>query len=199
MTSQRDFELVLKQKLQGAGIENAKFAMNKIRLFSGSEHAGDVVLVPLRRAGGYYAGAEAYGGPIHEQVQQWAPPYKSRLLSSAGLSFNSLSEKDKAFGDQIGGTIDFPAADQIEATADKVVDRLRRLFVAPVTNYIAGQASVVDDAVAQPNRHPYPLATVLAVVALHPELDRDRLHQQITSTKELRPTNDFDRELLASL
>ena len=89
--------------------------------------------------------------------------------------------------------------DQIEATADKVVDRLRRLFVAPVTNYIAGQASVVDDVVAQPSRYAYPLATVLAVVALHPELDRDRLHQQITSTKELRPTNDFDRELLASL
>ena len=99
MTSQRDFELVLKQKLQGAGIENAKFA------------------------------------------------------------------------------------DQIEATADKVVDRLRRLFVAPVTNYIAGQASVVDDVVAQPSRYAYPLATVLAVVALHPELDRDRLHQQITSTR----------------
>ena len=199
MDIKSDFELVLNQRLKQAGFKDAKFAKNKIRLFCGSIHAGDVFVVFLRKANGYYAGAEAYGGPIHEMVQRWSPQYKSALLNDSGLSFNSLPERSKCFGDSIGGTIDLPAPDQFEFIAERIVERLSRLFVQPVINYITGSATAIDDVVKHPDRYAYPLATVLAAKALNHELDGVEVRRKIAGVNALAPRSRLERQLLAEI
>jgi len=81
MDRKKAFELILNDKIKAFSSKNTKATKNKLKLFHEEIHGGDVFLVFLKNAQGYYAGAEAYAGPIHEIIKQW-PPLTSHNYST---------------------------------------------------------------------------------------------------------------------
>jgi hypothetical protein len=199
MDRKKAFELILNDKIKAFSSKNTKATKNKLKLFHEEIHGGDVFLVFLKNAQGYYAGAEAYAGPIHEIIKQWTPPYKSQLFNASGLSFNSLSETNKAFGDVIGGTIDLPDEPNFEMTAHKMLERLEQLFMKPVVNYLSGSPDCINDVVRNPERYAYPLATLIATKVINPAIPSDVIHEIAKSKKAFSAKTEFDKSLLLKI
>ncbi|MBT2342161.1 MULTISPECIES: hypothetical protein [Pseudomonas] len=121
-----------------------KASKNKLALYNSKEKYGEIYVQHLNKADGYYAGMEIYSCEAFTFCKEQSPPYESRLLNGSFLSKSSLSEDNKEFGDELGGIIRTPAPNGVNATVNKITERLIRAYLTRAENRILGTRRGAD-------------------------------------------------------
>ncbi|MBB4813346.1 MULTISPECIES: hypothetical protein [Pseudomonas] len=174
---------------------NLKASKNKISLLAEKEKFGEIYLQHLTKADGYYAGMEIYTCEAFSFCKNQSPPYQSRLFNTSFLSKSSLSEETKQFGDELGGIIKTPSAQDINATVKKISDRLSLYFLSKAENCILGTTKLIDDVLSEPDSYAFPFLTILFVAHKNNmSLDSDVM-RKVLAMKSILGNKKFDLEL----
>lgn len=174
---------------------DSKAGKNKLTLFGLKEKSAEIYIQYLPKADGYYAGLEVFKCEAMDFCTSQSPPYASRLMNSSFLSKNSLSERDKEFGDEIGGIVRTPTRQNIKSTAGKMRQRLEKFYLPEAENCITGSVSLIDDVLAAPDNYAYPFLAML-FCARKNDIDLNSVRfQEMLGTKKIFGNKQFDLAL----
>lgn len=169
-----------------------KSSKNKLALRGAGNSLAEIYIQYLAKADGYYAGLEVLKCEAMDFCMRQSPPYTSKLLNSSFLSKTSLSERDKEFGDEIGGIIRAPELLEVKSTARKIQQRLVEFYLPAAENCITGSLSLIDDILISPDNYAFPfLASLFCAQKNELALESDKF-QKVLSTKKIFGNKKFD-------
>ncbi|QXI28452.1 hypothetical protein [Pseudomonas vanderleydeniana] len=187
--------LVTELKKIPSDIFETKVGKNKISLLISKEKHGEIYVQHLSKADGYYAGAELIKCEAMDFCISQSPPYKSQLLNSSFYSKSSLAESNKDFGDEIGGIIRTPPAADVEATANKIQQRLVKFYFSDMENCVTAPPCLIDGILKSPENYAFPFLTALFCAQKNNlSLDSD-IFQKVLNSKKIFGNKKFDLEL----
>jgi len=166
-----------------------KASKNKLSLFIAKEKHGEIYVQHLSKADDYYAGMEIFKCDAMDFCISQSPPYPSQLLNSSFLSKNSLSERDKKFGDEIGGIIRTPVSQDIKSTAEKIQQRLVEFYLSDAEHCITGSLSLTDDILAAPGNYVFPFLAALFCAQRNGLSTNSDIFQKMLRSKKYLITN----------
>ena len=199
MTIETRKELEEELSLELKGITSSCFDLkaskNKLGLLISKEKHGEIYIQHLSKADGYYAGVELFKCEAMEFCISQSPPYPSQLLNLSFLSKHSLSERDKNFGDEIGGIIRTPAPQDIKSTAEKIQLRLAEFYLSDAEHCITGSLSLIDDILAAPDNYAFPFLAALFCAQKNGLISNSDVFQKVLNSKKIFGKKQFDLAL----
>lgn len=183
-------------ELAGADVKASK---NKIKISAEKRELGQIYLQHLTKADGYYAGIDIHSCDAMDFCLDQKPPYASRLLNSSFVSQNSLSETAKHFGDEIGGIVRTPSAENAPVAVEKVRERLSKFYLPLAQHCISAPLELVDDILSAPDDYAYPFLSALYVAHKHQIAFDSPFFQRVVKHKKILGNRDFDLKLAERL
>lgn len=155
----------------------------KISSLTSKKQVGEIYFEYLRNAGGVYVGCHVDGGRMHEALAQVCVGWKSNLLNSSCLYFNSLSEKRHEFSGSVGGVVTLYSGMDVQKTTQEIANRVMQFHLKKIENLVSVSPALIDDVQQNPDHYSHPIAIAAICCQSLAIPDRDAIIEKMVADK----------------